>query len=159
MNLGLLATPIAAATLLLSTLGCSKKDDDAKPAVGMGSYKLDGAAKSCQVNAFTSLGTNGGLLYDYLEIDLTTTPAPATGAEVLKLYYLKPAGQPTTAYMLYDFELATNGGLYSFSSNVSTLNMAIGNRYSGTFAGTANQSTPSLPYNTITDGVFTDARL
>lgn len=156
MHLRLLATPLAAAALLLGTLGCSKKDDPT--ILSTGSYKLDGTARSCQTKAYISSASSGGLAYDYLEVDLTTTPAPASGAEVLKLYYQKPSGQPANAYILNGIELSTKGSVVSFSNNVSTLNTTIGNGYSGTFSATAIRSTTPPPYSSITDGVFTDAR-
>jgi hypothetical protein len=157
MTLRLLATPLAAAALLLSTLACSRKDDPT--ILSTGSYKLDGNARNCQTKAYTSSASSGGLAFDYLEVDLTTTPAPASGAEVLKLYYTKPSGQPTNAYILNDIELSTKGGIVSFSNDVSRLNTTIGNGYSGTFSATAIRSNPPPPYSAITDGVFTDARL
>jgi hypothetical protein len=157
MTLRLLATPVVATALLLSSLGCSKKKDD-PTILSTGSYKLDGTARSCQAKAYTSSASSGGLAYDYLEIDLTTTPAPASGAEVLKLYYQKPTGQPTNAYILNALELSANGSLVSFSTNFSTLNTTIGKGYSGTFSGNANRSSPPPPYSAISDGVFTDVR-
>lgn len=157
MHLRLFATPLVASSLVLSILGCSKKNDD-PTTLGTGSYKLDGATRKCQAKAYVSSASSGGLTFDYLEVDLTTTPAPASGAEVLKLYYLKPGGQPANAYVLNDIELATQGSLFSFATTVSTLNTTASQGYSGTFSATANRSAPPPPYSTISDGVFTDAR-
>jgi hypothetical protein len=156
MNLRTLTTPLLAATLLLSTFGCSKKEE-ATP-VAMGSYKLDGATKSCQVKAYVSSATSGGLAYDYLEVDLATTPQPASGAEILKLYYVKPSGQPTNAYIMNAIELSVNNSLYSFGNNASTLNSTISGGFSGTFSATASRTTSPPPYSYITDGVYTDVR-
>jgi hypothetical protein len=156
MNLRLLATPLLATGLLLSILGCSKKKE-ATP-VAMGSYKLDGTTKNCQAKAYVSSATSGGLAYDYLEVDLTTTPQPASGTEILKLYYLKPGGQPTNAYILNSLELAVNNSLYSFGNDVSTLNATSSGGFSGTFSATASRTTSAPPYTYITDGVFTDVR-
>ncbi len=158
MKLHLLSTPLAAGLLLLGTLGCSKKEDAQPTAGNNASYKLDGAARNCQAKAYVSSASSGGLTYDYLQVELTTTPAPTSGAEVLKLYYQKPGGQPTNAYVLNSIELSTKGGMVSFSNNVSTLNSTSGNGYSGTFSATAIRSSPPPPYSTISDGVFTDAR-
>jgi hypothetical protein len=158
MNLRLLATPLVATTLLLSTLACSKKEDAQPTASNNASYKLDGTARNCQAKAYVSSASSGGLTYDYLQVELTTTPAPTSGAEVLKLYYQKPGGQPTNAYVLNSIELSAKGGIVSFSNNVSTLNSTSSNGYSGTFSATALRSTPPPPYSYITDGVFTDAR-
>jgi hypothetical protein len=156
MNLRLLATPLLATGLLLSTLGCSKKDDPTT--LSTGSYKLDGTTRDCKGKAYLSSASSGGLAYDYLELDLTTTPAPTTGSEVLKLYYQKPTGQPTNAYILNSIELSTNGSLISFSNNVARLNTTMSNGYSGSFSGTADKSVPPPPYSTLSDGVFTDVR-
>jgi len=156
MNLRHLATPLLATGLLLSTLGCSKKEEAAPTA--MGSYKLDGTTRSCQAKAYVSSASSGGLAYDYLEVDLTTTPQPASGTEILKLYYLKPSGQPTNAYLLSSLELTAKGGTYSFGNNVSTLNSTISGGFSGTFSATASRTTTAPPYTTISDGVYTDVR-
>jgi hypothetical protein len=156
MTLRLLATPLLAATLLLSALGCSRKDDPAL--LNTGSYKLDGTTINCQSKAFISSATSGGLSYDYLEIDLTTTPQPASGVEVLKLYYQKPAGQPTNAYILNTLELSTKGSTFGFANNVSRLNSTIGGGFAGTFSATAYRTTTAPPYSNISDGEFVDAR-
>jgi hypothetical protein len=156
MNLRLLPTPLLATGLLLSTLGCSKKDDPA--ILSQGSYKLDGTTITCQSKAFVSSATSGGLSYDYLLVDLTTTPQPASGPETLKLYYQKPAGQPTNAYILSTIELSTKGGTFGFMSTVSTLNTTLGGGFSGTFSATAFRTGTQPPYSTISDGVFTEAR-
>jgi hypothetical protein len=156
MNLRHLATPLLATGLLLSTLGCSKKEDAAPTA--MGSYKLDGATRSCQAKAYVSSASSGGLAYDYLEVDLTTTPQPASGAEILKLYYLKPGGQPANAYLLNSLELTAKGGTYSFGNDASTLNTTLNGGFSGTFSATASRTTTAPPYTTISAGVYTDVR-
>jgi len=49
MHLRLLTIPLATA-LLLSTLGCAKKEELA-PSVGIGSYKLDSKTITCQATA------------------------------------------------------------------------------------------------------------
>jgi uncharacterized lipoprotein YehR (DUF1307 family) len=64
MNLRLLATPLVATTLLLSTLACSKKEDAQPTASNNASYKLDGTTITCQSKAYTSSNTSGGLTTD-----------------------------------------------------------------------------------------------
>jgi hypothetical protein len=85
MKLRLLSIPLLASALLLGAPGCSKKDDPATNSGGTGSYKLDGTTITCQSKAYLRTATSGGMSSDYLEVDLTTTPQPASGAEALKL--------------------------------------------------------------------------
>ena len=163
MRLRLLTTPLLATSLLLSTLACSKKEDPAATSIGTGSYKLDGATIACQAKAYPSSATSGGLTYDYLEIDLTTTPQPASGAETLKLFFFKQGGQSSNAYRLNDFALFTKGNTtspYYFANDVTTLTTTNGS-FSGTFSARASSpvgGTAPGPYTAITAGVFTDAR-
>jgi hypothetical protein len=163
MHLRLLTTPVLAIGLLFSTLACSKKDDPAAASVGTGSYKLDGTTITCQAKAYPSSATSGGLTYDYLEIDLTTTPQPASGTETLKLFFFKQGGQPSNAYQLNDFALFTKGNTtspYYFANDVTTLTATNGG-FSGTFSAKASSpagGTAPGPYTSITAGVFTDAR-
>jgi hypothetical protein len=156
MKLRFLTTPLLATSLLLTTFGCAKKDDPAAtPAVGTGSYKLDNTTITCQAKALTSSASSGGLAYDYLEVDLTTTPQPASGPETLKLYFFKPGGQPANAFTLREITLDTKGSSYPFSNDVTTLTSPSTSTFSGTFSATASGS---VPYRTITAGVFTNAR-
>jgi hypothetical protein len=162
MHLRLLTTPLLAIGLLFSTLGCSKKDDPAAASVGTGSYKLDGTTITCQAKAYPSSATSGGLTYDYLEIDLTTTPQPTSGAETLKLFFFKQGGQSSNAYQLNDLALFTKGNTaspYYFANDVTTLTSTTGG-FSGTFsAKTSNPAGGNAgPYTAITAGAFTDAR-
>jgi hypothetical protein len=163
MRFSLSATPLLAATLLLGTLACSKKEDPAAASVGTGSYKLDAALINCQAKAYPSSATSGGLTYDYLEIDLTTTPQPANGAETLKLYFFKQGGQPSTAYRLNDIAFFTKGNTtspYYFANDVTTLTPTSNGGFSGSFSAKASNPVGGSagPYQAITAGVFTDAR-
>jgi hypothetical protein len=162
MNLRLLPTPLVAATLLLSTLGCSKKED-AQPTASTASYKLDGATITCQSKAYTSSATSGGLTTDYLQIHLTTTPEPASGTETLKLYYARQSGQGASSYVLTDATLFREGGKpkYYFATYTTTLSATSGGGFSGTFAAKNGSPAGTPPTGTnvaITDGTFTDAR-
>lgn len=153
--------PLAAASLLLITFGCAKKDDPAAAsATGTASYKLDNTTINCQARALTSSASSGGLAYDYLQVALTTTPQPASGAETLKLYFFKQSGQPTSAYALTDISLETKGSTYAFANDVTTLTSPASGVFSGTFSATASPvgGTASGPYRTITAGVFTNAQ-
>jgi hypothetical protein len=162
MKLRLLALPLLAAPLLLSTLGCSKKDDPVASSTGTASYQLDAATITCQAKTYASTATSGGLTYDYLEVDLTTTPQPTTGPELLKLFFFKEGGQPNTAYRLNDLSLLTKGSTYPyyFANQVTTITPTSSGGFSGTF--TAKASSPvggsPGPYSTITAGIFTNAQ-
>jgi hypothetical protein len=158
MNLRLLATPLLATGLLLSTLGCSKKEEAAPTATS--SYKLDNATISCQAKASTSTVLTNGISTDYLFIDLVTTPEPATGPETLRLYFVKPNVPTSNTYTLYDIGLANDINTigYSFFVTSGTITSTSNGGYSGTFAGKINNSIRSTPapYTTITSGTFTD---
>jgi len=160
MNLRLLTLLLLATTLLLSTLGCSKKEDpDAKVTYGTGSYALDGGSPvNCQVSASTSSRSTAGQQYDYLLVTLQTASQPTTGA-VVRLEFGKPAGQPSTAYTLASLLYFTNsslsvGRLYS-NNTAATLTETSKGGFAGTFSGTDF----STPNSTITLGTFTDVRL
>ncbi|RZJ90735.1 MAG: hypothetical protein EOO60_08655 [Hymenobacter sp.] len=157
MTIRLLATPLVAATLLLSTLGCSKKEA-AAPAV-TGSYKLDGVVKTCQVTALSVPASSSTQVPgDQLLLTLITTPQPAGGPEGIVLTFSKPFGQPPAAYQLDGFAylLGTSGTPYN--NEVTTLQEASGS-YSGTFSGTpATTGTGTTLARKITDGVFAGVR-
>jgi hypothetical protein len=161
MNLRILATPLVATTLLLNTLGCSKKEDPAATSA-TGSYQLDNTTLTCQAKASSSTGSSGGITIDYLTVDLTTTPQPTTGAETLRLYFAKPNVQSNTTYTLTDITL-TNKGItvpYSFSVASAALATTSNGGFSGTFSGTIinpNGANPA-PYTAITNGKFTNVR-
>jgi hypothetical protein len=158
MTLRLLATPLVAATLLLSTLGCSKKQEAAAPAA-TGSYKLDGVVKTCQVTALSVPASSATQVPgDQLLVTLTTTPQPAGGPEGVVLTFSKPFGQVPAAYQLGGFAylLGTTGTPYN--NEVTTLQEANGS-YSGTFSGTpATTGTGTTLARKITDGVFAGVR-
>lgn len=160
MNLRLLDTPLLATGLLLSIIGCSKKDEPAASTTG--SYKLDNATMSCQATASTSTVITNGISIDYLFIDFITTPQPATGPETLRLYFVKPNVPTNNTYTLYDIGLANdiNTIPYSFSVTSATITSTSSGGYSGTFAGKIINSTGGTPapYTTITSGKFTNVR-
>ncbi len=160
MKRHLLTTPLVAG-LLLSTLGCSKRNEPAAP-TATGSYELDNTTISCQAKASTSTALTNGISIDYLYIDLVTTPQPATGPETLRLYFVKPNVPTSNTYTLYDIGLANNINTipYTFSVTSGTITSTSNGGYSGTFAGkivNSSGGTPA-PYTTITNGTFTNVR-
>jgi hypothetical protein len=102
MDTRLLTTALITVTLLMCTLGCSKKDNPAatQPTI-MASYMLNGALINWTASSqVSSQVVTSGLGTDYLTLTLTTTPQPATGVQRLQLTYTKSTGQPLTAYQL-----------------------------------------------------------
>jgi len=160
MNLRLFTTPLLVTVLLLSTLGCSKKDEAAASATG--SYQLDNALITCQATASSSTSNSGGISVDYLTIDLITTPQATTGAETLRLFFVKPNVQSNTTYTLTDILLTTKGTTppYHFSVDAAALTSTSSGSFSGTFSGQILKpgGMASGPYTTITSGTFTNVR-
>ena len=159
MKLHLLATPLVAATLLLSTLGCSKKEDATPtPASNTASYKLGGVVHTCEAAAYTS-SSGGTTPTDMLSLTLLTTPEPASGKEYAILYFTKATGQPTSAYQMSSIGYFTKGSSTGvlYSNNVTSVKQTSGGGFSGTFTGTFS-STSGQGGSAITEGVFTDVR-
>jgi len=157
------------AFLLLSTLSCTKKDDPpATPVLGTGSYKLDNRTITCTVRAYVrsyaNLPPSAGVVlpYDELDIYLTTTPQPAAGPESLRLYYYRPtAMSPYLLNQVWFFAAGQYSLAGEFISTAATAVPTSGGHFSGTFAAKMDENSgiiPRLPYQRITDGVFTEAR-
>jgi hypothetical protein len=161
MKRHVLTNPLAATLLLLSTLGCAKKEE-AKPTTNTASYQLDNVTINCQATASTNTTTSNGITLEYLTVDLVTTPQPSAGAETLRLYYVKPA-QSATTYVLNAISLKDKGNTqpYFFSVDMGALNVLSGGGYSGAFSGKVLTSSgaPAAPYATIANGTFTNVRL
>jgi hypothetical protein len=159
MHRRLLVMPLLGAALLLSTLGCSKKEVPS-PVPGTGSYKLDGTAKTCQAKASISAGSIGSNTYDFLNLELS--PTPETGNETLRLYLYKLPGAPSSTYLLNNLEIVVKGArnLYNFAPTSFTLTVTEAGGISGTFSAVVSASSSSVPgpYTTITEGSFTDVR-
>ncbi len=154
MNARLLATPLVAATLLLSTLGCSKKDDPTARSINTGTYTLDGVVTPCQVTV--GINSNGA---DYLYLRLTPTDPQRTG-ELVFVYFSKPLGTPFSAYVLTQATLSFSKSsaayilVYKDSEAKATLNQLSSGGYSGTFSATSTTAGTQV----ITAGAFTDVR-
>jgi hypothetical protein len=165
MKLPVLVTPIAALILVLSTLGCSKKDDATPdPIVVNGSYKLDGVLKSCQVKADTTTFSTDPLhSFEQLQLSLITVPQPASGKESVSLVLTKPQGQARSAYFVTGMSYTPDGSNTGYMYNTASCTVTTTNSggFSGTFSG-KNIGFDGKPYSsltpTITDGVFTELR-
>jgi hypothetical protein len=157
MNLRLLATPLLATGLLLSTLGCSKKEEPTPDPIGTGSYKLDGVLRTCEVRVFDDapkVVTSSSLYYNYMEVQLTTVPQPQNGAQDLVLYFYKKAAEPDNYYRLFYVKLYENNvHVASFSSDGATFSTAA----SGFSCVFSAKLIPIGSYLAITNGVFTNA--
>ncbi|MGI4865358.1 MAG: hypothetical protein ACRYFZ_15660 [Janthinobacterium lividum] len=161
LSLRLLATPLVAIALLLSTLGCSKKEDPVPATTyGNGHYKLDGINRNCSVQAVTTTVPSSASQpsYDDLKILLPTENSPTS--EYLLLEFSKLTSQPNTAYTLVTMAYfpAGSGTGTLYSNNVTTLTATSNGGFLGTFSGKSTSAT--APGNgsthTITDGVFTE---
>ena len=158
MMLRLLATSLTTVLLLAGTLGCSKKADPAGPVLNTGSYKLDGMTVTCQVKAYDESYYRAGVYYEYLNVNLTTTPAPASGEQLLELVYFRSS--PTGPYELsttYLFDKGSPVLTCAFTSTAATAVIASDGSLAGTFAAKedGHSGTPP-PYTAITAGVFTN---
>lgn len=158
MILRLFTTPLLAATLVLSTLGCATKADDPTPptptpASGTGSYTVDGLSVTCKATFYKS-STNTGL--DYLLIYLVTTPEPSTGPKKLTLTFTKRPSEPVSAY--------ETAGAYTSLANINAATLygpqpyTVAATSSGGISGTFSAITPPTDAvkSVITNGVFTD---
>jgi hypothetical protein len=159
MKLRLLTTPFVAATLLLSTLGCSKKDDPAAPVVGTSSYKVSGRLVSGQARA-TLQPLGPGQQTQVLYISLSDTPTFQPTTQTVLLTFEKPVGQANAAYQLTDMTYSPNGtsnaDMVRYANDVTTIRETSTGVFSGTFSG---KSTSPYTGTTLSEGMFTDARL
>jgi hypothetical protein len=160
MNLRVPTAPLTlvAATLLLSTLGCSKKD--APTPSNIGSYKLDGVLRNCSAETYGRSLVSVGYNLEELTVYLTTTPQPASGFEALKVIFTKVAGQADTTYRCSHIYFYNNGekrfpaGEFdTYESVKSPLTITGNNEISGVFFGRAVLG--QLSYGSIREGVFT----
>ena len=154
MKLRILAVLLFATELLLSTVGCSKKDDPgAKPTANTGRYLSDGRLVTC--TATVDLYTNAGR--NFLTVDLTTTPQPAGGKETLRLIYIKDPSEPVSAYLLAQMQLF-NSGAISVLYNAAAFTLIPTSRggFSGTFSSGTQYPNPGITPHNFTSGVFTD---
>lgn len=88
---------LLAPVLLLGLNSCSKKD--AAEVKNVASYTLDGQARSCLLTQTASTQAD----FDYLTLNLATTPQPSSGPEVLEIKLWKLTGQPNGTYnFMYD---------------------------------------------------------
>ena len=150
----LLTTPLLAAGLLLSTLGCAKKEDPAPtpaPAPGSSTHTVDG-----RVTAGTGLAFPAGIV---LQIGLTSfTDGTSATRESLILEYYKPNSAPAYTLTKMTRAVTKTNEFFVYTDNLSgTVTENSAGSYSGTFAGTAPK-TASLAASTITAGLFTEIR-
>jgi hypothetical protein len=159
MTLRLLTNSLVAATLLCSTISCAKKEDTPTPVRGTGSYKVSGRPVSGISMAHVS--TDATQKTDRLSIVLSDTPVSQSNTQTVLLVFEKPTTQPNTAYQLtelsYTPDNTNNFNKVNYTANVvTTLQETSPGVFSGTFSGT---STSSVATPTLSEGLFTDARL
>ncbi|RZJ91158.1 MAG: hypothetical protein EOO60_08265 [Hymenobacter sp.] len=152
MKRHLLTTPLAAGLLLLSTLGCSKKDEPTP--IPTGGYTVDGRTVKCTATC-TQTATSAGT--HLLVVTLTTSPQPASGPETLALTFVKPVSDPMQNYAAGPFQWSTTTvhgpitGIYV--GNTATLSITSSGGISGSFA---SSTLPSI--SPITAGYFTEVQ-
>ncbi|MDO7847415.1 hypothetical protein Q5H92_13680 [Hymenobacter sp. M29] len=150
----LLALYLLATGLLLSTMGCSKKNDPESTA-NTASYVSDGRRVSCTATA--DLYTNAGT--DYLTLDLTTAPQLTAGKETLRLLYVKSTSDPASAYELTQLQQFDSGAIIIlYAADAYTLTPNSDGTFSGTFSSGAKHPNPGITAPTLTSGVFTNVR-
>jgi hypothetical protein len=145
--------------LLLSTLGCSKKDDPATPTIGTSSYKVSGRLVTGQARAtLQPLGASQQTQVLYISLSDTPTYQPTT--QTVLLTFEKPVGQSSAAYQLTAMPYSPNGtpsaDIVRYANDVTTIRETSTGVFSGTFSG---NSTSPYTGSTLSEGVFTDARL
>ena len=138
---------------LVSSMGCSKKDDPATVA-STGTYTLDGVVTPCQVTATTRSGNA-----DYLDIRLAPTD-PQHANESVLVYFVKRTGAPASGYELPFVTYSWNGppvpyGVNYFTPDAkATLSQVSNGGYSGTFSAPFSRFSSKV----ITAGAFTNVR-
>jgi hypothetical protein len=152
-----LTTPLLAATLLLSTLGCAKKEDPiATPVVSTSSYKVTGKAIAGQTKGHVQLNVNGTNI-DALVFLISNTSPPPNSTGSLLLYFEKPTGQPSTAYKLTGLNYSPTNtdplAMLDFTTYAGTITETSTDVFSGTFSGTTASGI------SLSEGVFTNVRL
>jgi hypothetical protein len=154
MHLRSLLTPLLSSTLLLSTLGCSKKNDP--PAVGTGTLRSDGQLINCNVSASSSFRATAGQQYDYLLVTMQATLASAS-SEVARIEFVRPAGRTNSDYNLSSITYFANSSSAGTRYNDAT-SASVGETSNGVFSGNFFATSYNAPIKNIT-GMFTDARL
>lgn len=167
MNIRLLATPLVAATLLLSTLGCSKKDDPTvttPTTANTGSYKRDGVAVASTASArYDSFQQNNQTVY-VLYINLVESGQGVTDPRIATLEFQSIGSNSTGAFRLYQITYRQQYSptlitTYPASTTVATVTSAGPSSFSGTFSGTGMLNYAVNTPSVLSDGVFTDAHL
>jgi hypothetical protein len=159
MTIRLLTIPLVTSGLLLSMLGCSKKDDPARTTpVGTGSYTYDGTLVNCQASATTTSGLYKGQKQYYLYITLQPTPKLPAG-ESVRAEFVKLEGQPNTAYRFIGITYFADSSLLVHTLHTNNTAGTIIETNSGSFTGTFAGTDFSNPGHTISAGTFTEVQL
>jgi hypothetical protein len=140
--------------LLVGTLGCSKKQGDPTPEMNTGSFIIAGQSKTCQVTAY--LTSTAG--QDYLTVNLTTTPQPASGPELLNIGFVKSTSQPTSAYQLQQTYFYINNRLSILFPDAIATVTSTSNGVSGTFSAAGYNPIYGLYSTDLKQGVLTNVK-
>jgi hypothetical protein len=166
MRLCLLTIPFTYTALLLSALGCTKKDDPNATPSNTGSYKLDGRATIFKAQCFLYLGRDtANRPTNTLVIRLTeSSQAPNETANVV---FSKYESEPASAYILRSVDIIQASPPSPVpttrpyqDARQFTISPTGSGGFSGTFTAHSDSSTYSgRPSSAVTDGVFTDVHL
>jgi len=155
MTLRLLATPLAAATLFVSTLACSRREDpnpDPTPTAG---YTRNTRNVTCNAVGVHTVVNN----VDFLVVTLTTTPQPASGPEIVTIKFAKFPNEPIGNYQAMSSDLTTTtatGGLVT--SYGTTAGSVRAGSASGKVSGGFATSLTTPPLTAMTGGYFSDVQ-
>jgi hypothetical protein len=123
-----------------------------------GSYKLDAQALTCQAQATTSTSTTGGVTREFVNVDLITMPAPASGQQRLLLTYYRTS--PSAPYQFSEATLFEKGTVTlsgGFTGTSGTVTANADGSFAGTFAAQDAGKVPTA-YQAITASSFFHAR-
>jgi len=162
MKASLFILPALAATLLLSNVSCTHREDltSTLSVESSSSYKLDGQLVRSQGEVTTSgmEATNaetGSVRFDLVSVSLTTISQPTQDYPCLILDFERPVGQSGGLYKLkHIFYLKGNNYPPVFYENVKATLTETGH---GLFSGTFSATSPKE--SIITEGIFTNAHV
>jgi len=153
MNLRLLATPLFATGLLLSTLGCSKKEDPKPDPTPTAGYTINNRDVKCNATGVHTISNST----DLLVVTLITTPQPTSGPEVFTLTLTKPTSDPIGNYQTVGSSLTTTTATGPATTTYGTTTAAVRNgSTSGKVSGGFATYLTVPPTTTITGGYFAD---
>jgi hypothetical protein len=156
MRASLLALPVLAVTLLLSTPACTPQDDPASTLnAESSSYKLDGQLVKCQAAITTSGMETGDERFDLVSVSLSIISPSEYNAPILVLDFERSVRQSNGPYQL-EYILYLKGDSHPpvfYKNAQATLTETSRGLFSGTFSATSPKE------GTVTKGIFANVRV